>query len=168
MIDITMLTLFMYINPDNVDLRQFYEQRIENHNINVYDKYADSGFDLGMPINKTISPGDTAVKLPLDVQCSMYSSDGTPQAYYLYPRSSIIKTPLRLSNSVGIIDRGYRGPITAVVDNIKNDQFTLNQFSRYFQICHPTLNPFQIILVDSKELLGLTERNEGGFGSTGV
>ena len=35
------------------------------------------------------------------------------------PRSSIVKTPLRLSNSVGVIDRGYRGQVTAVVDNLK-------------------------------------------------
>ena len=33
--------------------------------------------------------------------------------YYLYPRSSISKTPLILANSVGIIDSGYRGNIKA-------------------------------------------------------
>ena len=34
-------------------------------------------------------------------------------SYYLYPRSSISKTPLRMSNSTGIIDAGYRGEIIA-------------------------------------------------------
>ena len=38
-------------------------------------------------------------------------------SYYLYPRSSVsTKTPLRLANSVGIIDSGYRGNIKAVFD----------------------------------------------------
>ena len=31
-----------------------------------------------------------------------------------------LRTPLRLANSVGIIDAGYRGNICAVVDNIKS------------------------------------------------
>ena len=167
MIHISMLTLFMYI-PDDPELKEFYKNRAEDHNNKAPGKYADSGFDLGLPYNKVIRDRDISVKLPLNVQCSMYKPNGTPQAYYLYPRSSIIKTPVRLSNSVGIIDRGYRGIITAVVDKIGGEpDFEMDKFNRYFQICHSTLEPFQIVIVDSKEELGLTERNEGGFGSTG-
>jgi dUTP pyrophosphatase len=169
MIDLTMLTLFIYVPNENVELKQFYLNRAEDHNNKAPGKYADSGFDLGMPDHKIVSNRDFSVKLPLNVHCSMYRPDGTPQAYYLYPRSSIIKTPLRLSNSVGIIDRGYRGVITAVVDKIGGeDEFRLEKLNRYFQICHPTLEPFKVIVVNSKEELGLTERNEGGFGSTGL
>ena len=92
-----------------------------------------------------------------------------PQAYYLYPRSSIIKTPLRLSNSVGIIDSGYRGEITAVVDKVDNqvDSFQIRAMDRYFQLCHPSLMPFKVIMVNTIEELGLTARGDGGFGSTG-
>lgn len=166
--NITMLTLFMFI-PDDPELKQFYKNRAEDHNNKAPGKYADSGFDLGLPQHKVIRDRDISVKLPLNVQCSMYRPDGTSQAYYLYPRSSIIKTPLRLSNSVGIIDRGYRGVITAVVDKIGGEpDFEMDKFNRYFQICHPTLQPFQVVIVDSKEELGLTERNEAGFGSTGL
>ena len=166
--NITMLTLFMFI-PDQPELKEFYKNRAEDHNNKAPGKYADSGFDLGMPQHKVIRDRDISVKLPLNVQCSMYRPDGTSQAYYLYPRSSIIKTPLRLSNSVGIIDRGYRGIITAVVDKIGGEpDFEMDKFNRYFQICHPTLEPFQVVIVDSKEELGLTGRNEGGFGSTGL
>ena len=32
-------------------------------------------------------------------------------SYYLYPRSSISKTPLIQTNSVGIIDKDYRGNV---------------------------------------------------------
>jgi len=164
----SMLTLFIYVPNDNVELKQFYINRAEEHNNKAPGKYADSGFDLGMPEHKIITDSAISVKLPLNVHCSMYRPDGTPQAYCLYPRSSIIKTPLRLSNSVGIIDRGYRGVITAVVDKIGGEEFKLEKLNRYFQICHPTLEPFQIVVVDSKDELGFTERNEGGFGSTGL
>lgn len=163
-----MLTLFIYVPSEYVELKQFYLNRAEEHNNKAPGKYADSGFDLGMPEHKIITDSAISVKLPLNVHCSMYRPDGTPQAYCLYPRSSIIKTPLRLSNSVGIIDRGYRGVITAVVDKIGGEEFKLEKLNRYFQICHPTLEPFQIVVVDSKDELGFTERNEGGFGSTGL
>ena len=53
--DINMLTLFIYVNPDNNNLRQFYQDRITAHNNKIDDKYADSGFDLGMPYSKSIS-----------------------------------------------------------------------------------------------------------------
>jgi len=164
----SMLTLFIYVPSEYVELKQFYLNRAEEHNNKAPGKYADSGFDLGMPEHKIITDSAISVKLPLNVHCSMYRPDGTPQAYCLYPRSSIIKTPLRLSNSVGIIDRGYRGVITAVVDKIGGEEFKLEKLNRYFQICHPTLEPFQIVVVDSKDELGFTERNEGGFGSTGL
>lgn len=93
-----------------------------------------------------------------------------PQAYYLYPRSSISKTTLRMSNSLGIIDSGYRGEITAVVDNVDKDPWCsirLNAMDRYFQICHPSLRPFRVVMVDTIEELGITTRGDGGFGSTG-
>ena len=38
---------------------------------------------------------------------------------------------------------------------------------RYFQLVHPSYNPFKVVMVDSKEELGSTNRGEGGFGSTG-
>lgn len=166
-------TLFIYINPDNQPLIQFYKQRVELHNNNVNSPYPDSGFDLGLPKDLTITK-PTSNKIPLDICCSMYSPY-SPQPYYLYPRSSIIKTPLRLSNSVGIIDTGYRGTITAVVDNLSNcnnadgtSDISLTALERYFQICHPSLRSFKVKIVNSKDELGITERGNGGFGSTGI
>lgn len=167
----TDLTMYLFVDPSYETLRAFYRNRIQDHNNSVYNSpYADSGFDLGLPRNFQITK-KISNKIPLGVYCSMYSSSTgrIPQAYYLYPRSSIIKTPLRLANSVGIIDRGYRGEIMAVVDNIdhQRDTFDMYAMDRHFQICHPSLQPFKVVLVDTKEELGLTERGDGGFGSTG-
>lgn len=172
------------------ELVKMYEDKVEEHNQKIYDsQYPDSGFDLFIPFDYSeheygytgnrLSP--VTFRAPLGVKCSMSRFNSaykksSASGYYLYPRSSIVKTPFRLSNSVGIIDSGYRGEIMAVVDNIdavNNDIKTcLNKYmppmSRMFQICSPTLEPFMIQIVDSEDKLGLTERGSGGFGSTGV
>ena len=145
--------------------------------------YADSGFDLLIPFDYEKCYTDNLIsnvtfRAPLGVKCSMSRLDPTPSpcGYYLYPRSSIVKTPFRLSNSVGIIDSGYRGEIMAVVDNIdssNNDMKTcvckyMSPMTRMFQICSPTLEPFLVEIVETEDDLGFTQRGSGGFGSTGL
>ena len=88
--------------------------------------------------------------------------------YYMYPRSSISKTPLVLSNHVGIIDSGYRGPLTGMFRNLSTlEDYKMKKFDRYLQICSSTLEPFIVKMVDTEEELGATTRGSGGFGSTG-
>ena len=84
-------------------------------------------------------------------------------SYYLYSRSSIVKTPLRLANSVGIIDAGYRGNIMAYVDNIKTEDYIVERGTRLFQICSGDLSPLTFEMVNQ---LSETTRGIGGFGST--
>ena len=180
--------------PKYEELVKMYEDKVNLHNKQVYESmYPDSGFDLFIPFDYSeheygytdnrLSP--VTFRAPLGVKCSMShfnpsykksSASASASGYYLYPRSSIVKTTFRLSNSVGIIDSGYRGEIMAVVDNIDtahNDMKTcitryMPPMSRMFQICSPTLEPFMVKIVDSEEKLGLTERGNGGFGSTGL
>ena len=125
----------------------------------------DSGIDLFSPETITVKPGET-VKINLQIKCEALHDtiENTNVSYYLYPRSSIIKTPLRLANSVGIIDAGYRGNIIACVDNIKNVPHTITQGDRLFQICAGNLEPIVFKLVEE---LSNTQRGSGGFGSTG-
>lgn len=122
--------------------------------------YTDSGFDLIIvaDVDHTINVR-TKVMLGTGIQCSPQFKSG----YYLYPRSSISKTQLRLANSVGIIDQGYRGEIMAAVDVLQDT--TVEKYTRLFQLCHPTLQPMKVTIVDE---LDVTERGEGGFGSTGL
>ena len=96
----------------------------------------------------------------------------TNTGYYMYPRSSISKTPLRLANSVGIIDSGYRGHLMGMFDCLPlaqaGESYTIQPFDRLLQICSPDLGPIYVLLVDfENELGGNTERGIGGFGSTG-
>ena len=57
-----------------------------------------------------------------------------------------LKTPLRLANSVGIIDSGYRGHIKVTFDN-KNDydfmEYNIEFGSRLTQLCPPNLNIYE-------------------------
>jgi dUTP pyrophosphatase len=88
--------------------------------------------------------------------------------YYIHPRSSISKTPLRLANSTGIIDAGYRGSLIGMFDVLHETDFTGKANDRYVQICAPSLAPIIVEVVSNKEDLELnTERGEGGLGSTG-
>ena len=85
----------------------------------------------------------------------------------LYPRSSLSKTPLRLANSVGIIDSGYRGNIIGMFD-CRCDEYKINYMDRLVQICDPTMCPIYVELVEKESDLGVNStRGDGGFGSTG-
>lgn len=87
-------------------------------------------------------------------------------SYMLVPRSSIVKTPYRMSNSIGIIDSGYRGNIMAFVDVLGDGPIVEPKVGeRLFQIVRPTLEKFDYEIVNE---LSQTERGTGGFGSTGV
>jgi len=158
--------LKIYIHQN--DIRNYYEEKVNIHNNNILSDTPDSGFDLALPkdfsLDQLISN-----KIKLGVSASMYTPGYGFEGYYLYPRSSISKTPMRLANSVGIIDSGYRGEIMAVVDlaNSSTIPFNIAFKERYFQLCHPSLRPFRVEIVNNIDDLGLSERGSGGFGSTG-
>ena len=165
--------LSIYVTNDN-ELKNLYIEKIKQHNEKIIgNPFPDSGFDLYCPSNVPIYH-ELKCKIDLNVKCAMYKyveKDGmfTKKyiGYYLYPRSSISKTPLRLTNSVGIIDSGYRGNICAAVDNNNKEIFEIEKHQRYFQLCSPTLEPLIVELIDNVDLFESTNRGEGGFGSTG-
>ena len=105
------------------------------------------------------SPGETKA-IKLGIACE--PKDG--KSYYLMPRSSISKTPLRMSNSIGLIDGGYRGEIMAYCDNIKNYNFSLKKGQRLFQLVAHDCSQISFQL---EENLTDTSRGNKGFGSTG-
>ena len=142
-----------------------------NNNNNNNDICFDAGFDIICP-EDLISYGTHSLLVDYQIKCCM-TMNNKYVGYYLYSRSSTpLKTPLRLANSVGIIDSGYRGNIKALFDNNSNFEFTeynLNAGDRYLQICPPNLQyPIKVYIVDTIQELGKeTLRGTGGFGSTG-
>jgi dUTP pyrophosphatase len=101
--------------------------------------------------------------------CDVNTDVISPCAFNVHPRSSISKTPLMLANHTGIIDSGYRGSLIGafrqVPYNIPNNEYTVSKNSRLLQICHPSLCPIYIMLVNNNDLSS-SERGDGGFGST--
>jgi len=90
-----------------------------------------------------------------------------PEGYvgFIFPRSSIRKYQIELTNSVGVIDSGYRGEI----------QFTFNKTAgvpskRYAvgdRIGQLIIMPYPTVIPIESDTLSDTERGQGGFGSTG-
>ncbi|CRG96320.1 deoxyuridine 5'-triphosphate nucleotidohydrolase, putative [Plasmodium gallinaceum] len=140
----------------------------------------DSGLDLFIIKDEVIKAKSTTfVKLGIKVvalqyKCDCYNKcceknkkDDTKNvintSFLLFPRSSISKTPLRLANSIGLIDAGYRGEIIAALDNISEDDYHIKKNDKLVQLVSFTGEPLSFELVDE---LDETSRGEGGFGST--
>jgi len=84
----------------------------------------------------------------------------------VFPRSSIRRTVLELSNSVGVIDSGYRGEIMATFNvNTGTNQSTIYENGE--RICQLMILPYPKIKFTEVTDLSETDRGEGGFGSTG-
>jgi len=159
------------VTEDN-DLIQKYIENANNHNNNLANNiYPDAGFNLLVPIT-TECYTNQINKIDFGVKCSgtlISKNHMEITGYYMYPRSSTgSKTLLRLANSVGIIDSGYRGNLMGcfdVANYSENNIQTVQQYSSIIQICAPSLVPIIVEIVE--DLDEETERGEGGFGSTG-
>ena len=141
------------IKPFSLEVKSLYINHGTFHD-------GDAGLDLFVIHEQTIDPGET-VKIHLQIACE--NEENLP--YLLLPRSSISKTPLRLSNSIGLIDPGYRGEIMAVCDNIKTEGYTVEKGQRLFQLVATDSSAIEYELVETLEM---TTRGTGGFGSTGT
>ncbi len=142
----------LLIKPLNDLAKKYYSNHDHFHK-------GDAGLDLYVLENQTFKAGETA-KIKLGISCENLDGKG----YFLFPRSSISKTPLRMANSIGLIDGGYRGEIMAVCDNIKDYDFSISKGDRLFQLVSADLSTIEFKIV--KELSDST-RGSGGFGSTG-
>ncbi|MCQ2219767.1 MAG: dUTP diphosphatase [Prevotella sp.] len=91
-----------------------------------------------------------------------------PEGYggFIFPRSSVYKSGLSLSNCVGVIDPDYRGEISAKFREVnwKNENSRYEVGDRIAQIIFIETTKVNFVEVDE---LSNTERGEGGHGSTG-
>ena len=154
----------LLLKPLNEEVKSMYHDSATAEVNTIREERGDAGLDLYCPGNLEILPGETKC-IDFKIQCEGLSdSDARNVCYYLYPRSSISKTPFRLANSVGIIDAGYRGNLMAMVDNFSKEVQTIQKGMRLFQICGRYLEPIHVELVEE---LSESERGNRGFGSTG-
>lgn len=169
------MSLKIFIDSDDDELKQRYKEYVYEHNLKLWQNinHIDAGFDLLCPNQQSLYTITSACRVDYQVICVAEIIENNNISYntgfYMYPRSSISKTKLRLANNVGIIDAGYRGHLMGMFDVLYDQITTINKFDRHLQICAPNLMPIIVVIVDSREELGeKTARGDGGFGSTGV
>ena len=137
--------------------------------------YAKAG-DAGMDVVATEIIKDTPDQITYGMGIALEIPEGF--VGLVFPRSSIRKTGLQLSNSVGVIDSGYRGEIQATFnkvfggdrfyDETKLTEITSNDFYKVGdRIAQIMIIPHPTIEFEEANELSDTERGEGGFGSTG-
>ncbi len=147
----------------NVKIKKLHPDAI----IPSYAKFGDAGLDL-----TAISGEKRYSQSVAKYNCYEYYEYKTglaieiPEGYVglIFPRSSISKTALILSNSVGVIDSGYRGEITFRFKIHEGYREIYNKGDRIGQL---VILPYPTIEFEEVEELSKTERQEGSYGSSG-
>lgn len=136
-----------------VKLKKLHEKAV----IPSYALEGDAGLDL------------TAVRMEFDAFDNVVYYTGIaieiPKGYVglIYPRSSVYNKDLILSNSVGVIDSGYRGEISVkfkIIDDFPQVYETGNRIAQLIIIPYPSIE------FEEVEELSESERGLDGYGST--
>ena len=122
-----------------------------------------AGFDLiaAIPNKISLKPNETIL-----VTCGF--SLELPKSFeaQVRPRSGIaLKNQVTVLNSPGTIDSDYRGEIGVILINHSKKNFDIERGMRIAQIIFHKLPEIEII---ESETLSRTDRDKGGFGSTGL
>lgn len=155
----------LYLAPTSGRAKDWYRGAVESY-LAKPEGERDAGLDTFCSTS-TVGYAGTTERLDLATKAAAYDPVRRQfRAFMLMPRSSISKTPMRMANSVGLIDAGYRGVLLGAVDF--RDEFTAIAGERYFQIVGADLLPWNAVHIVDEIPGGTTLRGEGGFGSTGV
>lgn len=120
--------------------------------------------DAGMDLTATRIVSETDTQITYGTSLAMELPKNA--VGLIFPRSSVRKYDLALSNSVGVIDSGYRGEIQFTFNKTsttKNDKF----YEVGDRIGQLVISELPKVIVEVSEELTETERGDGGFGSTG-
>ncbi len=133
--------------------------------IPFYAKPGDAGLDLtAVSYNYESNVGIPYYNYNFDLAVEI------PEGYVglIFPRSSISNKDMQLANCVGVIDSGYRGPLSARFKTIQHrgEMPVIYKFGE--KVAQLVILPcVQAELEEVKELSN-TERGSGGFGSSGA
>lgn len=156
----------------------------ENIDLPQYANEGDAGLDIYSPAEYTIGPGETVI-IPTGIKMAI----PTGYAILIQPRSGqSVKTKLRIANTPGLIDSGYRDEIGVIVENIEppfkdidynfddngevhiksilhGQSYTIAKGQRFAQMRLVQVPTATFTQVESVAELG--ENRGGGFGHTG-
>ncbi|MBI5325017.1 MAG: dUTP diphosphatase [Ignavibacteriae bacterium] len=129
-------------------------------------KYAtegSAGMDLFAAVNEPVEiasgavvlvPTSIAISLEHGYECQVRSRSGLA-----------VKNGVFALNSPGTIDSDYRGEIKIILANFSKEPFKIQRGDRIAQLIVARYEKIDWELVDE---LSVSERGEGGFGSTGI
>lgn len=124
---------------------------------------SDAGLDLYSAEEVVLEPSEAKpVRMGIKIEI--------PIGYVglIFPRSGLAtKKRLTLTNTIGVIDSGYRGQIICHMKNEGSFQYTINRYDRIAQLVVVPCLLGQAIEVEEEEDLNPSDRGEGGFGHTG-
>lgn len=150
-----------------------------------YATEGDAGMDIYSPDEYTINPGETTI-IPTGIKCALPKG----YAFLIQPRSGLsVKTKLRVANTPGLIDSGYRDEIGVIIENtdpaikdieydfneagepiiksiLHGEPFTIHKGERFAQmrlVAVPTAALYEV-----KSVGEIGDNRGGGFGHTGV
>lgn len=132
----------------------------ENAVIPRYMTVGDAGLDL------------TAISKSYDEHGNIVYGTGlafeVPKGFcmLLFPRSSNSRTDLVLSNSVGLVDSGFRGEVLVKFGYYRGDSNTA-VYKIGDRVAQALILPYPEIKFEEVEELSQTERQDGSYGSTG-
>lgn len=139
----------------------------------TYAHEGDAGMDFYLPEDIKIPTSARSVKVPLGIAMEI------PKGYYLaiMLRSSTgLKSTLRLSNSYGVVDSGYRGEISLILDNICKEvpygalgflSVGCVEYKRGDRIAQGIIMKHPTVSLEEVEEISESDRGKGGFGSSG-
>ena len=156
----------------------------EDLELPTYARLGDAGMDIISPEEYTINPGETII-IPTGIKVAI--PDG--YAILIQPRSGqSVKTKLRIANTPGLIDSGYRDEIGVIIENIEppfkdidyefddngeihiksilhGQPYTIAKGQKFAQMRLVEVPTINFVKVDSVQNIG--ENRGGGFGHTG-
>ena len=135
----------------------------------TYAKDGDAGMDLTATSKYFDEYGNICYGVGLAFEI--------PKGYVglIFPRSSICKNQLLLSNAVGVVDSGYRGEISVRFKPsiaLDNDKYAVTEriypvYNIGERVAQIIVMPYPQIQFELVEELSQTERGEDGYGSSG-
>jgi dUTP pyrophosphatase len=168
------------------EVEVFVEILDESVELPTYKHEDDSGMDVRATKDVIINPNETVV-IPTGLKVAI------PDGYEIQvrPRSGVsLKTPLRISNSIGTVDAGYRDEIGVIITNtsdidLSTDSKTGYYFARNIEdkgnkqgayVIHKGDRIAQFVLQEVpqikwnkvKSVKDIGTDRQGGFGSTGT
>lgn len=133
------------------------------HSLPAYETPEAAGMDVHAcleapvtlkPMERALIPTGLRIALPEGYECQMR------------PRSGLaLKSGITLVNTPGTVDADYRGEIGAILINLSDQPFTINDGER---ICQMVITRYSQVDWEPAEQLEATQRGTGAFGHTGL